>query len=554
MPSASTSSVNAAADRALSRAQAVAAIAQRLQLLGHPADLLDRHAVACLVGSARGSERQLRADLAAVLFVASTEDAPKVDAALVRRALQTGLRDADQAPAPSRWALVWRRALAGVLPARRVAVRSDVWRDDFRLSLAAACIAALASIVFVIYARTSHGGVTTRPVWADRFAPSAAQLRLAPADPRQAPASGMAASGSGAATQGEQRLAAATPGEDQVNKEPAAPASRQPGDRAPQLPGGQGQPRPAGRAAAPQTGAQKTTSPDEADAVPPTQAEIAGLRQLQANASADPDRPAGPGRQPGVPAGTMPAPQTTTGTPDVVPPAQPSRLAAAPAAPLPAGPALAAPATSAPAAILPVPTASAPNAPALAAQSQAAQSSAALARTAQSPAAQATTASAPAAPAPAGQIAPPADNAKLAALQAFPPPISVRSLPVPPSASEPREHAAAPGRLKTAAAAAVLLLYPDRDAQALARLRPLAIKLQQQGITNIRARPTRALPARRAISYFYTDDEPLAHVIAQTLSEADWPQLKGNSLQPSLVLVPPGLHPRRPGTIEIQLP
>lgn len=105
-----------------------------------------------------------------------------------------------------------------------------------------------------------------------------------------------------------------------------------------------------------------------------------------------------------------------------------------------------------------------------------------------------------------------------------------------------------------ATTAAILLLYPARDPGALERLRPIALHLQQAGLTDIRARPTHAPPSRRAISFFYSDDRALADVIAKTLAAANWPHLAGNLLQPSLVLLPPGLPPRNPGTVEVQLP
>ncbi len=71
----------------LDAAAAEALIARRLVALDHPPDLLDPGAVAALVADARGSGRRLRTTLAATLFLASTEDAPRIDAALVRRAL-----------------------------------------------------------------------------------------------------------------------------------------------------------------------------------------------------------------------------------------------------------------------------------------------------------------------------------------------------------------------------------------------------------------------------------------------------------------------------------
>ncbi len=436
---------------------------------------------------------------------------------MVTRALQTG-REPDQVPARARWVSAWRQAWASISPLRLVTARSDIWKDDFRLSLAAACIAALASIVFVTYERSGHGGGTTRPLWADQLAVQSETPHALPAS--RSPESGLAASTAGSAAQGGQRLASAASRDGQPHataapvfgvEPPASATPRRTGVARPDR-AGRVEPQADRRAAAPPslsaqdappaTGPSSNNAPttktsgNGTDAVAPTQAEIAGLRQLQASASAGGGRPRASPPQPG--AQTVETTQPGgSGVSAASPPAQPAPQAASPALPPPASPAPAAPASAV---------------------------------------------------ASAGSAAPPAALSDLSS------PVSVRTLPVPPSASDPRTRQAAAGRLNSTAAAAVLLLYPDRDAEALRRLRPLAIRLQEEGITNIRARPTRALPARRAISYFYTDDEPLAHVIAQTLSQADWPRLDGNSLQPSLVLLPPGLHPRRPGTVEIQLP
>ncbi len=151
---------------------------------------------------------------------------------------------------------------------------------------------------------------------------------------------------------------------------------------------------------------------------------------------------------------------------------------------------------------------------------------------------------------PAELAAPPATPPVLAPL---PPAVAVRSLPVPAS-SLPASTSADLPSLPAGAPPAIVLLYPARDAGALDRLRPIALKLQGAGMTDIRAKPVHAPPPRRVISYFYTDDRPLADTIARTLAGSAWPKLGGNALQPSLVLPPPGLPGRNPGTIEIQLP
>jgi len=69
-------------------------IASRLAALGHPPDYLARDAMDALVRGAAGSEQRLRAGLAGALFLAATEDAPRVDRLHVQRALE------DAPPAP----------------------------------------------------------------------------------------------------------------------------------------------------------------------------------------------------------------------------------------------------------------------------------------------------------------------------------------------------------------------------------------------------------------------------------------------------------------------
>jgi hypothetical protein len=76
-----------------------AMIARRLRTLGHAPDYLSPGAVDCLLAHAGGSAEQVRVGLAAVLFLAATEDAPLVDEALAARALQTH-RAVAAGPAP----------------------------------------------------------------------------------------------------------------------------------------------------------------------------------------------------------------------------------------------------------------------------------------------------------------------------------------------------------------------------------------------------------------------------------------------------------------------
>jgi hypothetical protein len=84
-------------------------IARRLRALGHAPDYLAPGAVDCLMLHAGGSVEQLRMGLAAVLFLAATEDAPLVDEKLAARALHTnGAAPAGPSPvgfAPTNWVL-----------------------------------------------------------------------------------------------------------------------------------------------------------------------------------------------------------------------------------------------------------------------------------------------------------------------------------------------------------------------------------------------------------------------------------------------------------------
>ncbi len=72
--------------------------------MGHPPDLLDHQAITALIEHAGGSGVRLRAALAATLFLASTEDAPRIGRTLVARALQES-GDIPAAPpvVPRRW-------------------------------------------------------------------------------------------------------------------------------------------------------------------------------------------------------------------------------------------------------------------------------------------------------------------------------------------------------------------------------------------------------------------------------------------------------------------
>jgi hypothetical protein len=74
-------------------------VAARLRDLGRPADLLTDGAIARLCSEAHGSPSRLHALLASALFLASTEDAPAIDADLVRRAaVSLGAHEPEAAP------------------------------------------------------------------------------------------------------------------------------------------------------------------------------------------------------------------------------------------------------------------------------------------------------------------------------------------------------------------------------------------------------------------------------------------------------------------------
>jgi len=126
----------------------------------------------------------------------------------------------------------------------------------------------------------------------------------------------------------------------------------------------------------------------------------------------------------------------------------------------------------------------------------------------------------------------------------LPPAVLVRQPPVPPMLAS----------LPEAPTASVLLLFPPRNANALAGLRPLALQLQQVGVAHIRARPAATPAARRVVYFFHADDAKLAQLIADTVARAHWPHTEGNSLQPLLVQSPPGSPAHAPGEIEVRLP
>ena len=444
-----------------------ALIARRLDALGHRPDLLDQQAVAALVADAAGSGRRLRSSLAATLFLASTEDAPQIDASLVHRAL-TPVPSAPKLPGPEARAALSRRAratpfrpvrLTGVPPAEGVAPRPRRFRAS-RLYLLAGCTA---------------------------LAVALASLILRP-PPGQAPS---------AQTTAPQQIvvlqsAAPTPG-------PASPANaRTPEAASTPIQTGGGPPAPNAQPGA--TGPGNVASPTRAPALPQPAAATPGAITF--------DAPTPGTRTPDSPLPDSPTPDSPTPdshNPDSATADTPTRDAPTPDTPTRDTANLTPPAAPVPAAGTPAPT---------------------------SPV---NTAS-PAQP----------------ALPPLPPVVAVRTPPVPPS-SRPTDTDHAPP-LPAAAPAAIVLLYPARDPRALSRLDPIALSLQKAGLKDIRAKPVHAPPPRRVISYFYAEDRPLADTIAKVLATSTWPHLNGNSLQPSLVLAPPGITVRSPGTIEVQLP
>jgi hypothetical protein len=72
-------------------------VASRLAALGHSPEYFSRDAMDALVRGAAGSDQRLRAGLAGALFLAATEDAPRVDRLHVQRALE----DAPDPPLPA---------------------------------------------------------------------------------------------------------------------------------------------------------------------------------------------------------------------------------------------------------------------------------------------------------------------------------------------------------------------------------------------------------------------------------------------------------------------
>jgi hypothetical protein len=150
------------------RVAVAACVAARLKTLGHPADMLTPGALEALVGHADGSLSRLRAALTSAIFLAATEDSPRIERHHVERAVAQAGPDAALA-APDRLS----GGPAG--PRRR--------GGFFALGWGGAAAAIIAAIVF------GHGPGTGRSAQAPpapaiaKIVPPAAPLPAAPANP-----------------------------------------------------------------------------------------------------------------------------------------------------------------------------------------------------------------------------------------------------------------------------------------------------------------------------------------------------------------------------------
>lgn len=135
----------------------------------------------------------------------------------------------------------------------------------------------------------------------------------------------------------------------------------------------------------------------------------------------------------------------------------------------------------------------------------------------------------------------------------LPPPVTVRAPPLPPQAAALVTAPVLPPGLTAGPPSRVVLLVSPRTV-AGAALGGLEQRLRAAGMTDVQTRPSTAAPPRRPVHYFYAEDLPLALTASAALAGQGWPHILSNSLVPQLVLLPPGLPPRPPGQIEIQLP
>ena len=158
-------------------------------------------------------------------------------------------------------------------------------------------------------------------------------------------------------------------------------------------------------------------------------------------------------------------------------------------------------------------------------------------------------------PEPPGDLAKPLPNPAPASVVIAPPvPAAAEPAAAPPEAPAETAASAVPLDLPAVPPANVVLMVSTRDAAAAQRLDGLVRDLRAAGIDHVVTQPSSSARARRAVSYFFADDLPLAQRITQILAGEGWPRLASNSLAPRLVIPPPGMPQRQPGLIEIQLP
>jgi hypothetical protein len=126
----------------------------------------------------------------------------------------------------------------------------------------------------------------------------------------------------------------------------------------------------------------------------------------------------------------------------------------------------------------------------------------------------------------------------------LPPPVIVKS--VPDAAKQVALPAAPPGQ--------VILIFPARDQAAWPRLHRLAQLLREAGVDKVEVRPSERRRTSAGVTYFYAEDRGLADKITDALAAADWPGLARNPVAPRLVLTAPAMHPREPGSVDVELP
>jgi hypothetical protein len=126
--------------------------------------------------------------------------------------------------------------------------------------------------------------------------------------------------------------------------------------------------------------------------------------------------------------------------------------------------------------------------------------------------------------------------------------------PPPPPPAPPLSPTVAQPVLPASPPAIVTLIYQAHDEDAQRALAGLGDLLHQNGINLVVAEPETGRTQHRGVIYFFSQDQDLAQQVANLLKSSAWPRLARLSLTPRLVLQPPGSSPRRPGTIDVQLP